>query len=85
VLAVSVTDALRETEDAEVSAEPLLTALEHIEKRGSLLSLMDDRRQRLALMTALTPQKLVCWNAPAAKYELTDLGRQCLAENAKGV
>jgi hypothetical protein len=67
------------------SAEPLLTALEHIEKRGSLLSLLPDRGQRLGLMKALAQQKLVSWNAGAVKYELTGLGQQCLAGNGKSV
>jgi hypothetical protein len=52
-------DVIRQTKDAQAFTEPLLTALEHIEKRGSLLSLVPDRRQRLGLMKALTQQKLM--------------------------
>jgi hypothetical protein len=57
--------------NAQASAEPLLTALVHIEKRGSLLSLVPDRRQRLEWMGALTKQGFVRWNVQDAKYELT--------------
>jgi hypothetical protein len=67
-------DARQEARNAQVFAEPLLTVLEHIEKQGSLLSLVPDRVQRLGLMKALTQQKLVSWNAAAVKYELTSLG-----------
>ena len=58
-------------------AEPLLTALEHIEERGTLLGLVSDRAERLSLMKALADQEFVAWNAKAAKYELTSWGRQC--------
>jgi len=80
---VLMADARREVRNAQAAAEPLLSALAHIEKRGSLLSLVPDRVQRLGLMKALTQHKLVSWNAGAVKYELTGLGHQCLAENAE--
>ena len=56
-------DVRRDAGNAQASAEPLLTALEHIEKRGSLLSLLPDRGQRLGLMKALAQQKLDSWKA----------------------
>ena len=49
-------DVRRDAGNAQASAEPLSTALEHIEKRGSLLSLVPDRGQRLEWMGALTKQ-----------------------------
>ena len=64
-------DVHRDAGNAQASAEPLLTALVHIEKRGSLLSLVPDRRQRLEWMGALTKQGFVRWNVQDAKYELT--------------
>jgi hypothetical protein len=82
---VVVADTRQEPRNALASAEPLLIALEHIKKQGSLLSLVPDRVQRLGLMKALTKHKLVSWNAAAVKYELTGVGHQCLAENAKSV
>jgi hypothetical protein len=74
---MSGTDVLRENKNAQKLAEPILVALEHIESRGSLLSLVSDRAQRLSLMKALTDQNLVVWNAKAAKYQLTSWARQC--------
>jgi hypothetical protein len=82
---MAVADARQEPRNAQASAEPLLVAIEHIKKQGSLLSLVPDRVQRLGLMKALTKHKLVSWNAAAVKYELTGVGHQCLAENAKSV
>jgi hypothetical protein len=61
-------------------AAPLITALEHIETQGSLISLVTDRTQRVGLMKELTAQKLVAWDPRSGKYELTRLGRQSLAE-----
>jgi hypothetical protein len=63
-------DVRRDAGNAQASAEPLSTALEHIEKRGSLLSLVPDRGQRLEWMGALTKQD--------AKYELTSLAANTL-------
>jgi hypothetical protein len=77
---MSMSDAVREKTDTQEPTEPLLAALEHIEKRGRLLLLVPDRAQRLGLMKALTKQKLVAWNAAVTKYELTPLGAQSLAE-----
>jgi hypothetical protein len=77
---MSMSGAVREKTYTDEPTEPLFAALEHIEKRGSLLWLVPDRAQRLGLMKALTKQKLVAWNPTAAKYELTTLGAQCLAE-----
>ena len=71
-------DVRRDAGNAQASAEPLLTALEHIEKRGSLLSLVPDRGQRLEWMGALTKQRFVRWNAQDAKYELTSLAANTL-------
>jgi hypothetical protein len=63
-------DVRRDAGNAQASAEPLSTALEHIEKRGSLLSLVPDRGQRLEWKGALTKQD--------AKYELTSLAANTL-------
>jgi hypothetical protein len=79
---MSMSGAVLETERLPFS-EPLVSALEHIEKRGSLLSLAPDRSQRLGLMKALTEHSLVCWSVPSGKYELTSVGRQYLAQYAK--
>jgi hypothetical protein len=76
---MSMPDARREEKDPQKPADPLMAALDHIEKRGSLLWLVPERAQRLGWMKELTKQKLVAWNAAAAKYELTTLGGQCLA------
>jgi hypothetical protein len=80
VVRMSVPDAIHEKKGPQRSAEPLLVALEHIEVEGSLFWLVQDRAQRLDWMKVLTKEKLVVWNARAAKYELTPLGGQCLAE-----
>ena len=61
-------DVRRDAGNAQASAEPLSTALEHIEKRGSLLSLVPDRRQRLEWMGALTKQGFVRWNVLGGEY-----------------
>jgi hypothetical protein len=82
---MAVADARQEPRNAQASAEPLLVAIEHIKKQGSLLSLVPDRVQRLGLMKALAKHKLVSSNAAAVKYELTGLGHQCHAEHAKSV
>ena len=73
----AVSDAVREEKKPQKLAESLLSALEHIEERGSLLGLVPDRAERLSLMKALADQEFVAWNAKAAKYELTSWGRQC--------
>jgi len=76
---MSTSDAIREKRDTQKPAEPPSAALEHIEERGSLLWFAPDRVQRLALMKAMTEKGFVAWNATARKYQLTPLGRQCLA------
>jgi hypothetical protein len=76
-LGTSGSDPVGENKKQQKLAEPLLTALEHIEERGSLLGLVSDRAERLSLMKALADQEFVAWNAKAAKYELTSWGRQC--------
>ncbi len=65
--------------------EVLSDALEHIEKRGSLLRFAPNRLERLGLMKAMFEQGLVVWNKTARKYELTTSGRQCLAEYRKKI
>jgi hypothetical protein len=72
---------MRETVNSHQSPEWLLAVLHDIEEHGSLLRLVPDRPQRLALMMGLAKQKLVVWNATAVKYELTELGKQTLAES----
>jgi hypothetical protein len=76
-LGTSGSDPVGENKKQQKLAEPLLTALEHIEERGSLLGLVSDRAERLRLVKALADQEFVAWNAKAAKYELTSWGRQC--------
>ena len=73
----AVSDAVREEEKPQKLAKPLLTALEHIEERGSLLGLVSDRAERPSLIKTLADQEFVAWNAKDAKYELTSWGRQC--------
>jgi hypothetical protein len=75
---MSMSDAIRETRDAQKSLEPILVALEHIEARGSLLSFTHDHAQRVRLMKVMTEIELVAWSALAKKYELTPFGCQCL-------
>ena len=77
-------DTARENINSHEPLEPLLAVLHEIEKRGSLLRLMPDRRQRVGLMMALAKQKLVVWDAAAVKYELTDLGSRTLAKFKHG-
>jgi hypothetical protein len=80
---MSTSGAIRKT--AQDAVEPLLTALDHIEKQGSLLRFTPDRAQRLGLMIAMTKKGLVAWNATAVRYELTALGDDCLAEYRKSI
>jgi hypothetical protein len=75
---MSTSDAVRERDNSQTTLERILVALEHIEARGSLLSLAPDHAQRVRLMKRMTEFKLVAWNAAAKKYELTPFGCQCL-------
>ena len=76
---MSTSDAVRERGDSQTTLELILVALEHIEARGSLLSLAPDHAWRVRLMKLMTEFKLVAWNAVAKKYDLTPFGCQCLA------
>jgi hypothetical protein len=80
---MSTSGATRKT--TQDAVEPLLAALDHIEKQGSLLRLTPDRAQRLGLMMAMTKKGLVAWNATAVRYELTALGDECLAQHRKSI
>lgn len=57
-----------------------LAALDEISARGNLLKLVPDRPQRLALTNYLGAQGLVTWNKAIARYELTPLAKQFLAD-----
>ena len=81
---MSTSGATRKTTQ-EDAVEPLLAALDHIEKQGSLLRFAPDRAQRLGLMMAMTKKGLVAWNATAVRYELTALGDECLAQHRKSI
>ena len=78
---MSASDAIRQRRDAQTSLAPILSALEHIEARGSLLSFAHDHARRVRLMKVMTEIELVAWNAVSKKYELTPFGCQCLAEH----
>ena len=65
----------REIGRTHKSAEPLLSALEHLQARGSLLSLVPDRAQRLGLIRAMSRHGLVQWERTLCKYALTALGQ----------
>ena len=80
---MSTSGAIRKT--TQDAVEPLLAALDHIEKQGSLLQFTPDRAQRLGLMMAMTKKGLVAWNATAVRYELTALGDECLAQHRKSI
>jgi hypothetical protein len=82
---MSMPAAIREKRETQDPAEPFSAALEHIEKRGSLLSFAPDRAQRLELMKAMSKKGLVAWNATARKYELTTTGGECLAEHRRTI
>ena len=70
----------REFGHTHKSAERLLSALEHLQARGSLLSLIPNRAQRLELLRAMSRHGLVQWDRALRKYALTPLGKQCLGE-----
>jgi hypothetical protein len=73
---------VREAQDSPKNSAPAVSdALLHIAQRGHLLSLISDRLRRVKLMKAMTDQGLCVWNKAAAKYELTALGRRCLAQS----
>ncbi len=54
--------------------------LEHVEKCGSLQGFWASRREKLALMKAMTTQGLIVWNKTIGKYELTAFGHKRLEE-----
>jgi hypothetical protein len=76
--------AIRQRRDAQTSLAPILSALEHIEARGSLLAFTHNHSQRVRLMKVMTEIDLVAWNAVSKKNELTPFGCQCLAEQHRG-
>ena len=71
-------------ENTDALAEPLFTALAHIEKQGSLVEFLPDRIHRLRLTKLMAEQKLVAWNHTKKKYELTVLGRECVVSRLNG-
>ena len=71
---------MREIGHTHKPAEPLLSALEHLQAQGSLLSLVLHRPQRLELIRAMSRQGLVHWDRTLSEYALTPLGQQCLSE-----
>jgi hypothetical protein len=71
---------MRDNRFTQISAEPLLAALEHLQASGSLLSLVPDRAKRLGLTRAMSKQGLIQWDGALHKYALTSLGQRCLTE-----